>query len=160
MSEKGFEHRQCGSRASFHQARLVCLQVKCKFSRSVVTNSLWLHGLQHGRRPCPSPIPGVYSDSCPLSWWCHPAISSSLVPFSPCLQSLPAPGSFQMSQFFPSISQSIEVSALASVPPRNIQDWLSLGYIGWISSQSKGLLRIFSNNTVQKHQFFGAHLYL
>ena len=98
-----------------------------QFSHSVVSDSLWPHGLQHTRPPYSSPTPRVYSNSCPLSWWCHPTISSSLVPFSPCLQSLPARGSFQLSQFFSSISQSVEVSALASVLPMNIQDWFPLG---------------------------------
>ena len=114
------------------------------------------HGLQHARLLCPSPTPGVYSDSCPLSWWCLPTISSSVVPFSSCLQSFPAAGSFQMSQFFPSGGQSIGVSASASVLPMNTQDWFPLKWTGWISLQSKGLSRVFSNTTVQKHQLFGA----
>ena len=130
-----------------------------QFSRSVVSNSLWPHGLQHTRPPCPSPTPGVYSNSCPLSWWCHPTISSSVVPFS-CLQSLPASGSFQMSQFFASGGQSIGVSASASVLPMNIQDWFPLGWTGWISLLYKGLSRVFSNTRVQKHQFFSAQLSL
>ena len=125
-----------------------------QFSRSVMSNSLWPHGLQHARPPCPSPTPGVYSNSCPLSWWCHPTISSSVIYFSSCLQSFPALGSFQMSQFFSSGSQSIGASASASVLPMNIQDWFPLGCTGWISSQSKGLSRVFSNTTIQKHQFF------
>ena len=108
--------------------------------------------------PCPSPTPGVYSNSCPLSWWCHPAISSSVVPFSPCLQSFPASASFQMSHFFTSGGQTIGVSVSASVLPMNTQDWLPLGWTGLISLQSKGLSRVFSNTTVQKHQFFGAQL--
>ena len=99
-----------------------------------------------------SPTPGVHSDSCPLSWWCHPAISASVVPFSSCLQSLPASESFPMSQLFPSGGQRIEVSASASALPMNIQDWFPLGWTGWISLQSKGLSRAFSNTTVQKHQ--------
>ena len=102
---------------------------------------------------CPSPAPTVYSNSCPLSWWCHPAISSSVVPFSSCPQSFPASGSFQMSQLFTSGGQSIGVSASASVLPMNIQDWSPLGWTGWISLLFKGLLRVFSNTTVQKHQF-------
>ena len=126
-----------------------------QFSLSVVSNSLRPHGLQHARPPCPSPTSGVYSNSCPLSRWCHPAISSSVVPFSSCPQSFPASGSFQMSQFFTSGGQNISVSASASVLPMNIQDWLPLGWISWISLQSKGPSRIFSNTTVQKHQFFG-----
>ena len=127
-------------------------------SHSVVSDSMQSHGLQHARPPCPSLTPGAYSNSCPLSWWCHPTISSSVVPFSPCLQSFPASGPFQMSQFFTSGGQSSGVSALASVLPMNIQDWLPLGWTGWISLQSKGLSRVFSNTTVQKHQFFGTLL--
>ena len=110
---------------------------------SVASNSLWPHGLQHARPPCPSPTPGVYSKSCPLSGWCHPAISSSVAPFSSCPQSLPASGSFPMSQLFPSGGQSIGVSALASVLPMSIQDWFPLGLTGLISLQSKGLSIIF-----------------
>ena len=131
-----------------------------QFSCSVVSHSSWPHGLQHTRSSCPSPTPGVYSNSCPLSWWCHPTIPSSVVPFSSCLQSFPASGSFQMSQFFASGGQSIGVSASASVLPMNIQDWSPLGWTGWISLQSKGLSRIFSNTTVQKNQFFSAQLSL
>ena len=112
-----------------------------QFDHSLVSNSLRSHGLQHARPPCPSPTPRVYSDSCPLSQWCHPTILSSVAPFSSCLQSFPASGSFQMSQFFTSGGQSIGVSALASVPPMNIQDWSPLGWTGWISLQSKGLLK-------------------
>ena len=111
-------------------------------------------GLQHTRPPCTSPTSGVYSNSCPLSQWCHPIISSSVVPFFSCLQSFPASGSFLMSQFFPSGGQSIGVSASASVLPMNIKGWFPLGWTGWISLQSKGLSRVFSNTTVQKHQFF------
>ena len=124
-----------------------------------MSNSLRAHGLQHARPPCPSPSPGVHSNSCPLSWWCHPTISSSVVPFSSHLQTFPASGSFQMSQFFVSGGQSIGVSASASVLPMNIQDWLPLGWTGWITLQSKGLSRVFTNTTVQKHQFFSAQLY-
>ena len=127
-------------------------------SHSIISNSLRPHGLQHARLPCPSPSPGACSNSCPLSWWCHPTISSSVVPFS-CLQSFPASGSFQMSRFFTSGGQSIGVSASASALPMNIQDWSPLGWTGWISLQSKGLSRVFSNTTVQKHQFFGTQLY-
>ena len=123
-------------------------------SPSVVSNSLQPHGLQHARPPCPSPTPGVYSNSCPLSWWCHPAISSSVVPFSSHLQSFPASGSFQMSQLFTPGGQSIGVSASTSVLPMNTEDWSPLGRTGWISLQSKGLSRVFSNTTV--NQFFGA----
>ena len=122
-----------------------------QFSHSVVSDSLQRHGLQHTRLPCPSPTPGVYSNSCPLSQWCHPTISSSVIPFSSCLQSFPASGSFQMSQFFAKGGQSIGVSASASVLPMNIQDWFPLGWTGWISLKSKGLWRVFSNTTVQKH---------
>ena len=119
-----------------------------------------LHELQHARPPCPSPTPGVHSKSCPLSWWCHPTISSLVVPFISCPQSFPASGFFQMSQLFASGGQSIRVSASASVLPMNTQDWSPLGWTGWISLQSKGLERVFSNTTVQKHQFFGAQLSL
>ena len=127
-----------------------------QFTHSVVSDSLRPHGQQYVRPPYPSPTPRVYSNPCPLNPWCHPAISSSVVPFSSCLQSFPASGSFQMSQFFTSGGQSIGVSASASVLPMNIQDWFPLGWTGWISLQSKGLSRVFSNTTVQKHQFFGA----
>ena len=126
-----------------------------QFSRSVMFSSLWPHGLQHARLPCPSSTPRVYSDSCPLSQWCHPTISSSVIP-----QSFPASGSFQMSHLFTSGGQSIGVSASASVLPMNTQDWSPLGLTGLISLQSKGLSRVFSNTTVQKHQFFGSQLSL
>ena len=116
--------------------------------------------LKYTRPPCPSLTPRVYSKSCPLRWWCHPTISSSVVPFSSCLQSFPASGSFQMSQFFASGGQSIRVSASVSVLPMNIQKWFPLGWTGWISLQAKGLSRVFSNITVQKHQFFGTQLSL
>ena len=128
------------------------------FSQSVVFNSLRPHGLQHARLPCPSPSPGAGSNPCPLSRWCHPTISSSVINFSSCSQSFPAPGSFPMSQLFPSGGQSIGASASASVLPMNIQDWFPLGRTSWISLQSKGLSRAFSNTTVQKHQLFGAQL--
>ena len=128
-----------------------------QFSRSVVSDSLRPHGPQHTRPPCPSPTPGVYSNSCPSSRWYHPTISSSVVPFSSCPQSFPASGSFQMSQLFASGGQNIGVSASTSVLKMKTQDW-SLGWTGWISLQSKGLSRVFSNTTVQKHQFFGAQL--
>ena len=127
-----------------------------QFSRSVVSDSLRPQELQHAKPPCPSLTPRVHADSRPSSQWCHPAISSSVVPFSSCPQSLPASESFPMSQFFASGGQSIRVSALASVLPRNIQDFSPLEWTGWISLQSKGLSRVFSNTTVQKHQFFGA----
>ena len=119
-----------------------------------MSDSLQLHESQHVRPPCPSPSPGVHSNSCPLSRWCHPAISSSVVLFSSCPQSLPALESFPMSQLFAWGGHSIGVSASASVLPINTQDWFLLGWTGWISLQSKGLSRVFSNNTVQKHQFF------
>ena len=131
-----------------------------QFSRSVVSDSLWPHESQHARPPCPSQTPGVYSNTRPLSQWCHPAISSSVVPFSSFPQSLPASGSFPMSQLFASGGQSTGVSASASVLPMNTQGWSPLGWTGWISLQSKGLSRVFSNITVQKHQFFGAQLSL
>ena len=126
------------------------------FSPSVMSDSLSPHALQHTRLPCPSPSPGACSDSCPLSQWCHPTIPSSVDPFSSCLQSFPAAGSFAMSQLFTSGGQSIGVSASTLVLPMNIQDWSPLGWTGLISSQSKGLSRVFSNTTVQKHQFFSA----
>ena len=127
-----------------------------QFSCSVVSDSLRSHGLQHARLPCPSPTPGVYSNSCPLSQWCHPTISSSVTPFSSCPQFFPASGSFPVSQLFASGGQSIGVSALASVLPMNIQDWFPLGLTGLISLLSKELSRVFSSTTVQKCQFFGA----
>ena len=120
-----------------------------------MSNSLQPHELQHDRPPCPSPTPGVYQNPCPLSWWCHPTISSPVVPFSSCLQSFPASESFPVSQLFASGGQSIGVSASTSVLPMNTQDWSPLGWTGWTSLQSKGLSRVFSNSTVQKHQFLG-----
>ena len=129
-----------------------------QFSHLVVSNSLWPHGLQHTRPPCPSPAFGVYSNSCPSSRWCHPTISSSVIPFSSYLQSFPASGSFPMTQFFVSCGGSIEASASASVLPMNIHYWFPLGRTVWISLLSKGLSRVFSNTTAQKHQFFGAQL--
>ena len=131
-----------------------------QFSHSVMSDSLWPRGLPHSRPLCPSPAPRVYSNSCPLSQWCHPNISSFVIPFSSRLLSFPVSGSFQMSQFLASGGQSIGVSASTSVLPRNIQDWFLLGWTGWISLQSKGLSRVFSNTTVQKHQFFGSQLSL
>ena len=125
-----------------------------QFSRSVVSDSSQPHELQHTRPPCPSPTPGVYPDSHPSSRWCHSAISSSVIPFSSCLQSFPASGSFPMSQPFAWGGQSIGVSASTSVPPVNTQDWSPLGWTAWISLQSRGLSRVFSNTTLQKHQFF------
>ena len=131
-----------------------------QFSCSVVSNSLRFHGLQHSRLPCPSPTPGAYSNSCPLSWWCHPTISSSVFSFSSCLQFFPSSGSFPMNQFFISGGQIIGASASTSVLPMNIQGWFPLGLNGLISLQSKGLLRVFSNTTVENLQFFGAQLFL
>ena len=127
-----------------------------QFSRSVVSDSLRPHESQHARPPCPSPAPGVHSDPRPLSPWCHPAISSSVVPFSSCPQSLPASESFPMSQLFTWGRQSTGVSALASVLPKKSQGWSPSEWTGWISLQSKGLSRVFSNTTVLKHQFFSA----
>ena len=117
--------------------------------------TLWPHELQHARPPCPSPTPGVYTNLCPLRRWCHPTISSSVIPFSSCPQSFPVSESFPMSQLFTSGGQSVGVSASTSVLPMNTQDWSPLGWTGWISLKSKGLSRVFSNTTVQKHQFFG-----
>ena len=131
-----------------------------QFSRSVVSDSLRPHEPQHARPPCPPPTPRVYSNSCPLSWWCHPTISSSVIPFSSHPKSLLASGSFQVSQLFASGGQSVGVSTSASVLPMNTQDWSPLGWTGWISLQSKRLSRVFSNTTVQKHQFFGTQLSL
>ena len=124
------------------------------------TDDLSQHEPQHARPPCPSPTPRVHPNPCPLSRWCHPTISSSVVPYSSRLESFPASGSFQMSQLFTSGGQSIGVSASTLVLPMNSQDWFPLGWTGWISLQSKGLSRVFSNTAVQKHQFFGAQLSL
>ena len=131
-----------------------------QFSRSVVSDSLRPHESQHTRPPCPSLTPRVYSNSCPSSQWCHPTISSSVIPFSSCPQSLPASGSFPMSQLFAWGGQSIRVSASASVLPMNTQDWSPLGWTGWISLQAKGLSRVLYNTTVQKHQVFSVQLSL
>ena len=131
-----------------------------QFSHSVISNSLRPHGLQHARLPCPSPSPRACSNSCPSSQWYHPTISSSVIPFSSCLQSFPASRPFPISQFLTSGDHSTEVSASASVLPMNIRDWFPLELTGWISLQSKGLLRVFSNTTVQRHQFFSAQLSL
>ena len=128
------------------------------FSSSVMSDSLQPHGRQHARLSCPSPSPRACSNSCPLSWWCHPTISSSDIPFFSCLQSFPASGSFPLSQLFAPGGRSIGASASAPVFPMNIQGWFPLGLTGSISLQFKGLWRVFSNNTVQKHQFFGAQL--
>ena len=131
-----------------------------QLNHSVVSNSLWAHELQLARNPCPSPSSGVHANSCPLSWWCHPTISSSVIPFSSCPQSFPASMSFHMSQLLTWGGQSIGVSASAPVLPVNIQDWFPLGWTVWISLQSKGRPRVFSNTMVQKHQFFGSQLSL
>ena len=139
---------------------IFCTFSSVQFSRSVVSNSLRPNELQHARPPCPSPTPRVHTNPYPLSRWCHPTISSSVVPFSSCPQSFPASGSSQMSRLFASSGQSIGVSASVSVLPMNTQDWSPLGWTGWFSLQSKGLSRVFSNTTVQKHQFFGAQLSL
>ena len=145
------------------ESACVCGMLSCfrcvysvHFSHSVVFDSLWPHEPQHARPPCPSPTPRVHLNPCPLSWWCHPTIPSSVVPFSSCPQSFPASGSFQISQLFAWGGQSIEVSASTSVLPMNSQDWSPLGWTNCISLQSKGLSRVFSNTTVQKHQFFCA----
>ena len=145
---------------SFTSLCFIIVFSSVQFSRSVVSDSLRPREQQHARRPCPSPTPGVYSNSCPLSQWCHPTISSSIVPFSSCLQSFPNSGSFQMSQLFSWGGPNIGVSASTSVLPMNTQVWFPLGWTGWISLQSKGLSRVFSNTTVQQHQFFGTQLSL
>ena len=131
-----------------------------QFSCSVVSDSLWPHEPQHTRPPCPSSTPGVHPNPHPLSQWCHSTISSSVIPFSCYPQSFPTSGSFQMSHLFASGGQSTGVSASASRLPMNTQDWFPLGWTGWISLQSKGLSKVFSNTTIQKHQFFGAQLSL
>ena len=131
-----------------------------QFSQSFMSDSLQPYEPQHLRPPCPSPTPRVYPNPCPLSRWCHPTISSSVIPFPSCPQCFPASRSFQMSQLSTSGGQSIGVSASTSVLPMNTKGWSALGWTGWISLQSKGLSRVFSNTTVQKHQFFGTQLYL
>ena len=131
-----------------------------QISHSVLSNSLRPHESQHARPPCPSPTPGVHPNPCPSSQWCHPTISSSVVPSSSCPQSFPASGSFIMSQFFPLVGQSIGVSASVLGLPMNIQDWFPLGQTSWISLQSKGLSRVLSKDTVQKHQFYSTLLFL
>ena len=144
-----------GQKSEYWQYHMTQLSVQ--FSHSVMSDSWPPHEPgQHTRPPCPSPAPGVYPKSCPLNWWCHPTIPSSVIPLSSSPQSFPALGSFQMSQLFESDGQSIGVSASTSVLQMNTQDWSSLGWTGWISLQSKGLSRVFSNTTVQKYQFFGA----
>ena len=142
------------------QARNLGIILFLLFSRSVMSDSLRPHGPQHARPPRPTPTPGVHPNSCPSSWWCHPAISSSVIPFSSCSQSLPASDSFPMSQIFARGGQSTGVSALVSFLPKKSQGWSPSEWTGWISLQSMGLSRVFSNTTVQKHQFFGAQLSL
>ena len=139
-----------------HSLPLHFIYILLLFSRSVMSDSLWPHGLQHAELPCPSPSPGACSNSCSLSQWCHSTISSSVVPFPSCLQSFPASGSFLMSWLFASGDHSTGASVSASVFLMNIQVWFPLGLPGWISLQSKGLSRVFSSTTAQKHQFFGA----
>ena len=159
QTEKGGVIQYCFSNFTALWRHLLLPFYSVQFSRLAVSDTLQPHGWQHARLPCPSPTPRVYSNSCRLSRWCHPTISS-VIPFSSRLQSFPSSGSFQMSQFFTPSGQSIGVSASASVLPVNIQDWFPLGCTGSISLQSKGLSRVFSNTTVQKHQFFGAQLSL
>ena len=142
------------------QEKTKCFKNAFQFSDTVMSDSFRPLGLQHTSIPCPSPTPRVYSNSGPLRWWCHPIILSSVVPFSSCFQSFPASGSFLVSQLFSSGGQSIRVSASGSVLPMNIQDWFPLWWTDWISLQSKGLSRVFSYTTVQKHQFFGFQLSL
>ena len=142
------------------QTWYIILLFSVQFSRSVVSDSLRPHEPQHARPPCPTPTLRVYPNPCPSSRWCHLTISSSIIPFSSCPQSFPASGSFLMSQLFTWDSQSIRVSASTSVLPMNTQDWSPLGWTDWIALQSKGLSRVFSNTTIQKHQFFGAQLSL
>ena len=142
----------------YSQVGYICWFSSVPFTRSVMSDSLRPYESQHTRPPCPSPTPGVHSDSCPSSQWCHPAISSSVVPFSSCSQSLPASESFPMSQLFPWGGQTTGVSALAPYLPKKFQDWSPSEWTAWISLKSKGLSRVFSNTTVQRHQFFGAQL--
>ena len=160
----GICHLNCSTIFICMNTLVIILEIiLCIFQFSSVAQlcpTLWPHGLQHTRPPCPLPTPGVYSNSCPLSWWRHSTISSSVIPFSSCIQSFPASGSFQMSQLFTSGGQSIGVSASASVLLMNIQDWFPLGWTGRISLQSNGLSRVFSNTTVQKHQFLSNQLSL
>ena len=160
--------RGCGEGGVHRQAERIFRAVKafCCFlvtisvqsGHSVVSDSFWPHRLQHTRLPCPSPISGAYPNSYPSSQWCHPTISSSVVPFFSCLQSFPTSGFFAVSLFLAPGGQSIGASASASVLPMNIKDWFPIGWTGWISLQFKGLSRVFSNTTVQKHQFFGTQL--
>ena len=160
---QGGEARESGQENGVREPMGECVsgrRASVQFSRLVVSGSLQPRGLQHVRPPCPSPSPGACSNSCPLSRWCHPTISSSVIPFSSCVKSFPASGSFPMSQFLASGGQSIGVSASASVLPMNIQDWSPSRWTGWISLLSRGLSKVFSNTTVQMHQFFSAQLSL
>ena len=145
---------------TWNEHRIVNQLSSVQFSLLVMSTSLQPHGLQQARLPCPSPTPGAYSNSCPLCWWCHPSISSSIIPFCSCLQFFPESGFFPLNRFFVSGGQSIGVPALASVLPMNIQDRFPLRWTGWVSLQSKGLSRVFTNTTAQKHQFFSAQLSL
>ena len=138
--------------------KLKFTDLSIQFSRSVMSSSLRSHEWHHSRPPGPSPTSGVHPNPCPLCQWCHPTISSSIVPLFSCPQSFPASGSFPVSQLSASGSQSIGVSASTSLPPMNTQDWSPLGWTGWISLKSKRLSRVFSNTTVQKHQFFSTQL--
>ena len=142
------------------QNNIYRIQLQLHFNHLVMSDSLWPHEPQHARLPCPSPTPGVYPNSWPLSRWCNPTISSSAIPFSSCLQSFPTSESFQMSPLFTSGGQNIGHSASTSLIPMNTQDWVPLQWTAWIPTQSKGLSRVFSNTTVQKHQFFGIQLSL
>ena len=149
-----------GRKKSINHRTLWGIKWRCfssvQFSRSIVSDSFRPHEPQHARPPCPSPAPRVHTNSCPLSRWCHPTISSSVILFSSCLQSFSALGSFPMSWLFASGGQTTGASASTSVLPMNIQEWSPLGWTGWISLQSKGLSRVFFNTTIQKHQFFSA----
>ena len=173
---RGDKDSQQSNLLSYTVALIMCCQTKwilyiilafiylylhsVQFSHSVMSNYLWPHRLQHTRLPCPSPTSGVYSNSYALSWWCHPMISSSVVPISSHIQSFPASRFFPRSQFFTSGGQSTRASASTSVLPMNIQDWFPLGWTGWISLQSKGLSKVFSDTTVQKHQFYSTQFSL
>ena len=156
LDNRGRMHILLKHRRKFYQDRSY-VRSSVQFSHSVMSDSLQPHESQHARPPCPSPTPRVHPDSCPSSRWCHPAISSTLIPSSSCPQSLLASGSFPMTQLFAWGGQSIEFQS-ASVPPMNTQDWSPFGWTGWISLQSKGLSRVFSTPTIQKHQFFGTQL--
>ena len=162
LDEGKEESEKAGLKVNIQKSKIMASSPisSVQFSRSVVSDSFRPHELQHARPPCPSPTPGVHPNPCPSSRWCHPTLSSPVIPFSSCPQSFPASGSFQMSQLFASGGQSIGVSASTSVPPMSTEDWSPLGWTGWISLQSKGLSRVFSNTTVQKHQFFSTQLSL